>query len=141
MNEKTGNNVISFPKERIVNPLNVYNDGFQRKVVDNKTEYTDYLVQDIFLQIANRVSSEIDVENENFIKDFYLVVESLRSLFYRQYGMTHPIQKLIDEKLEEYILENKEHASAPFKLYQDTYKRNENGIMEKQPDIVYNEEE
>lgn len=106
--EEEESNIILFPKEKIVST----HDSkltLPQTIEEVKTNlsiihyaYINELLELVLPQIANQLSAAgFNVGFGEDVKDSALFVESFRSLLCRQYGISHPLQKLAVDLFEE----------------------------------------
>lgn len=90
--------VIKFPKHnpRITPDQSL--EQVQEKIVQAKEKYINALVDHHSSQLLAGISlSGLDIDTDEFMKDFAFTVETIRSTMYRSMGMDHPLQESIDE--------------------------------------------
>lgn len=91
-------NVIKFPKTNPRISAEASLSEVQEKIDKAKEKYVNALVDHHSSQLlANICLSGIEVETDDFMKDFAFTVETLRSSMYRSMGIDHPLQEQIDE--------------------------------------------
>jgi hypothetical protein len=94
-------NVVSFPKERIVAVRNDPEE-FKEKLVDHKMAFCENVLYDYMAELYGKLqSSEIEVESEEFQIDYTFVVDALRAALYKSVGLSHPLHPLISKYVEE----------------------------------------
>lgn len=105
MEEK--NNIINFPKEKLLSPENVQT---QEDILKQIEEYKKGFADDISDFLSNLVFGELARSGVNFesdIDDYFplmlLVTESIRALHLKASGVHHPLQ---DFALDAYNEEN-----------------------------------
>lgn len=95
-------NIINFPKEKVANKENIPKSINEIKTsVDSMKhahiqETITVITPMIFQQLAVAGFELIDDEEELSLKDGAFLVESIRSILYRYYDLTHPFQKIAD---------------------------------------------
>ncbi len=90
--------VIKFPKHnpRITPDQSL--EQVQEKIAQAKEKYINALVDHHSSQLLAGISlSGLDIDTDEFMKDFAFTVETIRSTMYRSMGMDHPLQESIDE--------------------------------------------
>lgn len=89
-------NVIRFPKSRIDAPTTKESIDLLNK--QYKTEQVEMVLGEIndelFLRIYNM---GFDITKDDVVKDVSLVVESLKSLLCKTYGLEHPLQEVSEK--------------------------------------------
>jgi len=113
-------NVIKFPKE---NPRHNENsiEGVQKKIDEAKEKYINNLVDQHCSQLLASISfSGMDIEREDFMKDFAFTVETVRSSMYRNMGLYHPLHEQIDEAVPLTDMEEEDdEGSFPSMIFDD----------------------
>lgn len=95
-------NIINFPKEKMVQRENIPTSFSEIKTsVDGMKhvhiqETISVITPMIFQQLSVAGFELIDEEEELSLKDGAFLVESIRSILYRYYGLSHPFQKVSD---------------------------------------------
>lgn len=91
------NNIISFPKPYIGPKSTIDTEEITRNLEMMK----HYHIQETIMNIAPMIFNQLDVAGFDFsdeeaidIKDGAFVVESLRSIMCKHYGLYHPFQQL-----------------------------------------------
>lgn len=94
-------NVIKFPKENPrINAQETLSD-VQKKIDKAKEKYVNSLVDHHCSQLLAGISlSGIEIETDEFMKDFAFTVETVRSSMYRSMGIEHPLHEQIDEAID-----------------------------------------
>jgi len=95
-------NVILFPENKIKKKPTPVDPKAQKKMRDYQTAKfvetsTDKLGLDL---IREFVGMQLDTKQDNFTKDLALVMDAIRGLLYRQFGVGHPIHKVIDQSVK-----------------------------------------
>jgi hypothetical protein len=104
MEEKI-DNVIKFPKSSRIVPTQTskqLEETFSNSISDIKIDHINeslyVLLPKLFHNIdmagGSMAIAETDIKEE--IKDINMIVESIRSLLYKRYELTHPFHKLTD---------------------------------------------
>ncbi len=93
--------IISFPKDRIVRENTDYvNENLQKMKDRGAEQFADYLVQDLTEDIITSLSTYgVDIEDEQFIKDFTVVVDFFKASIYRSLELDHHLHNYIDTKV------------------------------------------
>lgn len=101
------NDIVQFPKTFKTHPDNQSDDTFTSiEDVDNRmyavkayhiTEVSTHLAETFFngLQICG---FPLDLENMETHKDIAFLMETMKSMMMRHYGMTHPLHSFVEEK-------------------------------------------
>lgn len=102
------NNVVKFPK-RNINPSEPSLEDIQYNIEMTK----HYHIQETILTIAPIIFNHMDVagfglaegEEDPDIKDGAFIVEAIRSMLCKYYGIYHPFQTIVENIFEEKITE------------------------------------
>lgn len=104
--EQPTNNIIPFPKSnRVIPPQTTkeLEESFNNSISDIKIEHINeslyVLLPKLFqnIDMAGGCIPQDDNDISHEIKDINLIVESVRSLLYKRYELSHPFHKLADE--------------------------------------------
>src|SRR6056300_1508928 len=99
--DKIKDNVILFPKiPKVPNPKAQELDKRRQEMI--KLEHNKVYVQAVSEGITEDILMRLRDENfnltdENFLKDYKLFTESIRSLVLRQVKIKHPLQQRVDK--------------------------------------------
>lgn len=108
--------VIEFPKTNIrAIGQEKSLDEVQAKISHAKEEYVNALVDHhCSTLLANISLSGIEIEKDEFMKDFAFTVETVRSSMYRSVGLDHPLHEQIDQAMEVADKEEDEEFGSTF---------------------------
>jgi len=98
-NKKTPDNVIQFPK-KYRRPTTPEQDKVMADRIKKEHQkiYCQAMCDEITENILIKLHSEnIKVTEKNFLKDYKLVAEALKSMMLRTQGIKHPLQKKTDK--------------------------------------------
>ena len=98
-NKKTPNNVIQFPK-KYRRPTTPEQDKVMADRIKKEHQkiYCQAMCDEITENILIKLHSEnIKVTDKNFLKDYKLVSEALKSMMLRTQKISHPLQKKTDK--------------------------------------------
>ena len=102
--ETDKDNIILFPTNKIVNknPNHGLSEKLQKNLELQKTkEYVEQSVDAIALDLLKRfVDMGINTKTPNFTKDLAMLVDTLRGLVYRDFGVKHPAQQMTDRMVK-----------------------------------------
>lgn len=90
--------VIEFPKHKVVRDI-------PGDVIEERNRRADQKAADAIVdEITGLIVTELDnyyieVESKLFAKDFILVLDSLKALVYRQFGLDHHLHEFIDNNV------------------------------------------
>ena len=86
-------NVISFPSDRIVEKRDVLQDPkvVEKMRVQNTKNFVETAVDDISMNLLrNFVDLAMKTNQPAFTKDLALLVDVMRGMIYRDFGLDHP---------------------------------------------------
>jgi len=102
--------IIPFPTDKIVNPRTRELDEQRRKmgekvakqIQEQQTKkFVETAVDDISMGLLkNFVDLAMKTNNPDFTKDLALLVDVMRGMIYRDFGVSHPAQKLADKMVK-----------------------------------------
>ena len=102
--------IIQFPTNRIVNErtkeLNPQRKKMGEKVAkqiqqQQTKQFVETAVYDISMNLLKSfVDLAMKTNNPNFTKDLALLVDVMRGMIYRDFGVSHPAQKLADKMVK-----------------------------------------
>jgi|TARA_B100001063_G_scaffold20029_1_gene15400 hypothetical protein len=98
--------IIQFPTNRITRPVERPDSKedvqFKKRIEKEQTKkFIETTVDDLSLDLIRRfVSLAVKTNNVNFLKDLALLVDVMRGLLYRDFGLNHPAQRLIDKMVQ-----------------------------------------
>ena len=96
-------NVISFPSDRIVEKRDVSQDPkvVEKMRLQNTKNFVETAVDDISMNLLrNFVDLAMKTNQPAFTKDLALLVDVMRGMIYRDFGLDHPAQKLSDKMVD-----------------------------------------
>ena len=98
-NNKTPDNVIQFPKKYRRPTTPEQDKVIQKKIREEHQKiYCQAMCDEITENILIKLHSEnIKVTDKNFLKDYKLVSEALKSMMLRTQKIAHPLQKKTDK--------------------------------------------
>lgn len=113
MRSPMSNNVLSFPKEKIIR--DVFDFSLMTKLNEQGAKnFADGLATHIINNIYEEFSiAGIDVNDLNFEKDFIFASEAIKALIYRAVNHEHPMQKLVDENVITDLAEDGDDTDRP----------------------------
>jgi len=101
--------IIHFPTERIVNQRSKELDEQRRKMGEKVAkeiqkqqtkQFVETAVDDISMDLLKRfVDLAMKTQQPQFTKDLALLVDIMRGMIYRDFGLQHPAQKLSDKMI------------------------------------------
>jgi hypothetical protein len=100
---KDNDNVISFPSDRIVEKRDVSQDPkvVEKMRLQNTKNFVETAVDDISMNLLrNFVDLAMKTNQPSFTKDLALLVDVMRGMIYRDFGLDHPAQKLSDKMID-----------------------------------------
>lgn len=96
-------NVISFPSDRIVEKRDISQDPkvVEKMRLQNTKNFVETAVDDISMNLLrNFVDLAMKTNQPSFTKDLALLVDVMRGMIYRDFGLSHPAQKLSDKMID-----------------------------------------
>jgi hypothetical protein len=96
-------NVISFPSDRIVEKRDVLQDPkvVEKMRLQNTKNFVETAVDDISMNLLrNFVDLAMKTNQPSFTKDLALLVDVMRGMIYRDFGLSHPAQRLSDKMVD-----------------------------------------
>lgn len=96
--EKTSN-IIDFPVKKKFYPES--DESLQRELMENRMAYVNELIEFYTAQLVGKFAMHgFKIHDETFMKDFAFSIETIRSGLYRNMGVSHPFQKLMDDTVD-----------------------------------------
>ena len=107
MKNNVANNVVNFPKKNINSPEETSKK--LEEIQHNIEMMQHYHIQETILNLAPIIFNQLDVagfglaegEEDEDIKDGAFIIESLRSMMCKYYGIYHPFQRVAENIFEE----------------------------------------
>lgn len=94
-------NIVEFPKNKIFRdaPVNLelIEKAKEKATINFADSVTDTMIDTLLEGLDN---FGIDTEEEAFIKDFSLTVDSIRATIYRSLGINHNLHSFIDDNVK-----------------------------------------
>tara|TARA_Y100001970_G_C14210523_1_gene846606 strand:+ start:1752 stop:2246 length:495 start_codon:yes stop_codon:yes gene_type:complete len=107
LNNMADDKIIPFPSEKVKYPERLLhksdsNKEFSKKVrLDQTKKFVEGAVDDISMNLLKHfVDLAMKTEKPNFTKDLALLVDVMRGMIYRDFGIKHPAQQLADKMVE-----------------------------------------
>lgn len=103
------NNVISFPKKnsKVGDP-----QAAAEEIQNNLDMMRYYHIQETILNMAPIIFNQLDIagfglaeDEDEDVRDGAFLIEALRAMMFKHYGMHHPFHTLIDNIFEEKLTE------------------------------------
>ena len=97
--------IIHFPTDRIVNKEKVLlqkDNKISQKIMQDQTKkFVETAVDDISMNLLKQfVDLAMKTQQPTFTKDLALLVDVMRGMIYRDFGLNHPAQKLTDKMVD-----------------------------------------
>lgn len=97
--------IIHFPTDRIVNKekvLSQKDNKISQKIMQDQTKkFVETAVDDISMNLLKHfVDLAMKTQQPTFTKDLALLVDVMRGMIYRDFGLNHPAQKLTDKMVD-----------------------------------------
>ena len=94
-NDNTENKIIQFPQKLKVNNKVKITDTAIKLHTDLKL--AEHLTEGLIVNmIPNMGENDVDVDNPEFIKDIGFLIEVVKSIIYRDMGIKHPMQQMVE---------------------------------------------
>ena len=94
-NDNTENKIIQFPQKLKVNNKVKITDTAIKLHTDLKL--AEHLTEGLVVNmIHNMGENDVDVDNPEFIKDIGFLIEVVKSIIYRDMGIKHPMQQMVE---------------------------------------------
>ena len=98
MKNKESNTVIEFPKSKVVRE--VPKEQIEAKKKRQELKIADTIVDEINGYILTELDNyDIDIQSKQFMKDYILVMDSLRAAVYRYFAIEHHLHEFIDNNI------------------------------------------
>jgi len=92
--------IVQFPKNKIVREAPVDIEVLEKAKEKGIQNFADNIMEDIVsYMIGDLENYGIDVESDQFIKDFSLTADSLRATIYRSFDLNHGLHDFIDNNV------------------------------------------
>lgn len=108
-------NVFKFPESKIVREVPVAVEEIEKAKEKSKINYADSIVSEVCAGLYAELENygiDVDDESGNILsKDFLFLTDVLKSVIYRNMGLTHPLHSFVDENVSVFTDEKayKEH--------------------------------
>ena len=90
--------VIEFPKHKVVR--DVPGEVLEERNRKADQKMADAMVDDLAGIIATELDNfDFDVQSKDFTKDFIVIVDALKAIIYRQFGISHPFHEFTDKNI------------------------------------------
>ena len=94
-------NVVDFPKSKIVREIPINIEAVEAAKEKGLQNFCDSVVDDMLESMVSDLENYgIDIDDESFMKDFSLTVDSLRATVYRSFGINHNLHDFIDNNIK-----------------------------------------
>lgn len=93
-------NVILFPgMKRDSAPQNM--EEILDKVTQTRKDHVNMVLNDMIPEIIHMFGAYgVDINDDKYVKDVAMIMESTKSLLNRQYNLEHPFHKMVDNIFE-----------------------------------------
>lgn len=93
--------IVNFPTSRIVREVPPNVEEIERAKEKSLQKHAEAIVEDMFLNIMDALENYgIDVETEQFERDFTFTADSLRATVYRTFGIDHALHDFINNNVQ-----------------------------------------
>lgn len=96
----TEGNIITFPKNKIIREPVQSIEEIEKLKARGTQNFADALIQDVAENILGEFGSVgLNMETNNFAKDFQFLVHILSATVYRSMNIDHPLHNVIDNQI------------------------------------------
>lgn len=108
-------NILEFPKSAIVRDTTAQtNERIAAAKEAGTKNFADAIGNDLAEEMAINLSScGIDIETEQFQKDFTLMFAVMAGMIYRAVDLTHPIHPFMDESVKTVAVQDENQSELP----------------------------
>lgn len=101
MTQELSNNVVEFPKNKIVRDSTQNIEELKKIKTKSLENFADALAQEITENVLMDLdNSGLDTESRTFTKDFHFLVNVLTATIYRMMELEHELHQFIDERVK-----------------------------------------
>lgn len=119
INNVMSDNILQFPKDRIIRKIAQTNNEDIENVARNKAKFVERILDHYGIALINKLAIHgFNPEDDKFMYDYIFAMETLRSCLYRNVGLAHPLQQLSD-KSEEIVHSSELTIEAQGELFTD----------------------
>lgn len=94
-------NVILFPGMKNVSAVPQTIDEIVDKVTQTRQDHVDLVMVNVTSELVNIFGANgIDINDDKYLRDVAMVIESAKSLLYKQYDLEHPFHEMVDSIFE-----------------------------------------
>ena len=94
--------IIQFPKEKMKPPPQSKKE-LDAELLNNKVAYVEEVASHYASSVFNKLAMHgFNVDDDNFIKDYGYMIETLKSCLLRNVCVTHPIQDTVEKDVAKY---------------------------------------
>lgn len=94
-------NVIMFPGLKRPDAVPQTVEELEEKIKTNRIEHVENLLADMIPDIIHMFGVYgLDIEDDKYTKDVAMIIESIKSLLYKQSRVEHPFHTMIDSVFE-----------------------------------------
>jgi formiminotetrahydrofolate cyclodeaminase len=99
--------IVQFPANRIVREIAPNVEEIERAKEKGLQKHAETIVEDMFLSMMDALENYgIDVETEQFERDFTFAADALRATVYRTFGIDHGLHEFINTNVQIVKAEN-----------------------------------
>ena len=94
-NDNTENKIIQFPQKlKVTNKVKITDTAIK---LHTDLKLAEHLTEGLIVNmIHNMGENDVDVDNPEFIKDIGFLIEVVKSIIYRDMGIKHPMQQMVE---------------------------------------------
>ena len=96
-----GNNIVEFPKSKIVRDGALNSETINRLKEKSTQNFADDLVQEVTTSLLTELDNYgLDIESDQFTKDFIFMVSILSAIVYRSLELEHDFHNFLDSYVQ-----------------------------------------
>lgn len=93
-------NIVSFPKDKIYREGIQGNEELEKVKVKSTINFADTVVEELAQNILSEFGGiGLEIDNEQFSKDFHFLVCILAAIVYRTLNLDHPFHQFLSENV------------------------------------------
>ena len=94
-NDNTENKIIQFPQKlKVTNKVKITDTAIK---LHTDLKLAEHLTEGLIVNmIHNMGENDVDVDNPEFIKDIGFLIEVVKAIIYRDMGIKHPMQQMVE---------------------------------------------
>lgn len=93
-------NIVEFPKSKIIRDSSLNSEVINKMKEKSTQNFADDLTQELTTMLLNELDNYgVDIEDEQFTKDFYYLVSILSAMIYRTVDLEHEFHDFLDNNV------------------------------------------